>query len=195
MTSHPSRPTRRRRAHIIIACRTASLAAALLSSTGMGNMAVAAFLVPYPRVVLRHRQYYTTTRNNKSSTTQSLAPKHSPLEDEPWQKGDSYWDQLQTASKDPEAFEKFIEESMARKKKSGKSSLVSSSAANGVNGDTSTTDDSKPKKKGKYVPIEEWDSQRTPENMSAEERLQWECQRSGNQFRQNEILQHHLNSF
>ena len=55
---------------------------------------------------------------------------------------------------------------------------------------------SKAPKKSKYVPIEEWDEQlKNGENMSAEERLQWECQRNGNQFRQNEILSHHLNSF
>ena len=50
------------------------------------------------------------------------------------------------------------------------------------------------KTKGKYVPIEEWDRDQK-ENMSAEERLQWECQRGGNQYRQNEILSHHLSSF
>ena len=49
-------------------------------------------------------------------------------------------------------------------------------------------------KKTKYVPIEEWDSQ-LKDSMTAEERLQWECQRGGNRIRQNDILQHHLKSF
>lgn len=69
------------------------------------------------------------------------------------------------------------------------------SAQNGVSGNGVSTDDDAPKK-GKYVPIEEWDAQRkNGENMSKEERLQWECQRSGNQFRQNEILRQNLKSF
>lgn len=148
-----------------------------------------------------------TATQQQGSTVNYLfpSPKSSPLEDEPWKANDSYWDMLQQASKDPETFEKFIEESMAKKKlaKGGsgggvRSSTVVSSAslaANGSAADASTAN-SKAPKKSKYVPIEEWDEQRkNGENMSAEERLQWECQRNGNQFRQNEILSHHLNSF
>ena len=56
-------------------------------------------------------------------------------------------------------------------------------------------EDGKPKKRGKYVPIEEWEEQHSREDLSKEERLQWECQRGGNQFRQNEILLHNLKSF
>ena len=61
----------------------------------------------------------------------------------------------------------------------------------------SSTQEEQPKqKKGKYVPIEEWEAQRSKkENMTQEERLQWECQRGGNQLRQNEILMHNLKSF
>lgn len=59
-----------------------------------------------------------------------------------------------------------------------------------------TEEEEKPKKKkGAYVPIEEWDAQRSKENMTSEERLQWECQRGGNQLRQNDILMHNLKSF
>lgn len=92
---------------------------------------------------------------------------------------------LQEAAKDPATFEKFIEES-TRRKKMGKS--YHNKQLEPPEGET------KPKKKGKYVPIEEWDAQQK-DNMSAEERLQWECQRGGNQLRQNDILMHHLNSF
>lgn len=114
------------------------------------------------------------------------SPKSSPLEDEPWKKNDSYWDMLQEASKDPVTFEKFIEES-TRRKKLGE-------PLDGMKVDISAEEDVTPKKKGKYVPIEEWDAKQK-DNMSAEERLQWECQRGGNQLRQNDILVHHLNSF
>lgn len=115
-----------------------------------------------------------------------LSPKSSPLEDEPWKKDDSYWDMLQEASKDPVAFEKFIEESRTRKKL-GKS-------LNGTKAVELSEGEVKPERKGKYVPIEEWDAKQK-DDMSAEEKLQWECQRGGNQIRQNDILMHHLKSF
>ena len=126
----------------------------------------------------------------------------SPLEDEPSKQTDSYWDMLQAASKDPETFEKFIEKSMKKKKissasSSSYSSVVDYSSSSKTTAASSTSEEegeNKPKKK--YVPIEEWDANRSkPENMSKEERLQWECQRGGNQFRQNDILLHHLKSF
>lgn len=119
--------------------------------------------------------------------------RQSPLEDEPWKKDSSYWDSLQAASKDPETFEKFIEESMKRKKMPSSSPSHAKAAAASSSSAQEGGED-KPKKKSKYVPIEEWNEQRT-ENMSKEERLQWECQRGGNQFRQNEILTQNLKSF
>ena len=130
-----------------------------------------------------------------------VAPNHSPLEDEPWQKDDSYWDQLQTASKDPETFEKFIEESMARKKESERGNMSSismmSSSSSSTTDATASTAETAPRKKKKYVPIEEWDAQRdaSGDNMTREERMQWEAQQNGDRFRQNEILMHNLKGF
>jgi hypothetical protein len=115
------------------------------------------------------------------------SPNSSPLEDEPWKSDPSYWDMLQEASKDPATFEKFIEESKKKRSFAKKSSTSITMATNGEVMEERKT-------KGKYVPIEEWDRDQK-ENMSAEERLQWECQRGGNQYRQNEILSHHLSSF
>lgn len=133
----------------------------------------------------------TNYKTITTSTQQYLSVKHSPLEDEPWKRDDSYWDALQVASKDPEAFEKFIEESMGRKAGTVSNNGMHDTTVNGV-----LEEGAPKKKKGKYVPIEQWDAERSnPENMSAEERLQWECQRGGNQFRQNEILLHNLKSF
>lgn len=108
----------------------------------------------------------------------------SPLEDEPWTRDSSYWDLLQEASKDPATFDKFIEESRTREKLDKPRIDMKLDASPG----------NKPEKKSKYVPIEEWDSQ-LKDNMTAEERLQWECQWGGNRIRQNDILQHHLKSF
>lgn len=140
-----------------------------------------------------------TTATTRASRQYSTRTNHSPLEDEPWQADDSYWDELQVASKDPVAFEKFIEKSMERKKQAKITAAAttmssSSSTSKGRNGNAAAVDDTAPKKKSKYVPIEEWDAQQT-ENMSKEERLQWECQRGGNKFRQNEILIHNLKGF
>ena len=112
------------------------------------------------------------------------SPRTSPLEDEPWTRDSSYWDLLQEASKDPATFDKFIEESRTREKLDKPRIDMKLDASPG----------NKPEKKSKYVPIEEWDSQ-LKDNMTAEERLQWECQRGGNRIRQNDILQHHLKSF
>jgi len=159
---------------------------------------MATALVPSPCFLHRSRDVASLAGYGPATTTTQLyeAPKHSPLEDEPWQKDDSYWDALQAASKDPETFEKFIEESMARKKL-GKSPVSSSSTAptkNGMNGNNAAESDA-PKKRGKYVPIEEWDANRKEEDMSREERLQWEAQRNGNQYRQNEILSRNLKGF
>ena len=134
--------------------------------------------------IITHQQISCSSRT-RTQLYVTIPSKHSPLEDELWQDDDSYWDALQVASKDPATFEKFIEESIARKK-----GLVS-------NNNDSTSDDNndKPKKKGKYVPIEEWDANRNLDDMTNEERLQWECQRNGNQYRQNEILMNNLKGF
>lgn len=122
-------------------------------------------------------------------------PKHSPLEDSPWQEEDSYYDRLREASKDPETFEKFVEDSMSSRKDGGekKSGGVSSSSSEAIKF-ARDHDEGVSKKPKQYVPIEEWDKKNS-ENMTQEERLQWECQRSGDQFRQNEILTHNLKRF
>ena len=152
---------------------------------------------------LSNHHYLTKVRPTATSTHLHLfkKKKNSPLEDEPWKKDDSYWDQLQAASKDPEQFEKFIEETMAKKKKnnsssssSSSSSSTSSSLATAYSTEKQQEKETTPKKKKGYIPIEEWDAT-NKDNMSKEERLQWECQQSGNRYRQNEILMHNLKSF
>lgn len=137
----------------------------------------------------RTRRSTATQLHLFNSSSSKQQKKNSPLEDEPWKSDDSYWDQLQAASKDPEQFEKFIEDTMAKKKNGSSSSSLSSAYTPQKEGQE------KPKKKGSYVPIEEWDAQRSKDDMTSEERLQWECQRGGNQLRQNDILMHNLKSF
>lgn len=119
---------------------------------------------------------------------------------------------LQEASKDPISFERFVAETMARRKKKKsngdggviggsvkKSSSTLASKADGTNGDVNggvngaNGNADGIKKKG-YQRIEEWDAE-YKENMSKEQRMQWDAQRGGDRFRQNEILRHNLNSF
>lgn len=49
------------------------------------------------------------------------------------------------------------------------------------------------KLKSAYVPIEQWDAERSKDDFSWEERIQFDGRRHGDQFRQNEILRHNLN--
>jgi len=51
-------------------------------------------------------------------------------------------------------------------------------------------------KKG-YVPIEKWDQERKQklDSMSWEERMQFDAQKYGNQFKQNEILRQNLKAW
>ena len=88
---------------------------------------------------------------------------------------DEYFVRLKEAAKDPVKFERF---------------------AMGLDDDVvepvvvDDDDDDKPKKG--YQRIEEWDAQRTKDDMSWEERVQYEGQQNGNQFQQNEILRKSL---
>ena len=170
----------------------AKLMCILSSATIVEAFTSSSYHSPRPQTLFATKYRITTT--TATTKQQHLAiPNHSPLEDEPWNDdNDSYWDALQVASKDPATFEKFIEESIARKKQGAKRS---SSVGLHDTSASAVEENAPKKKKSKYVPIEEWDASRTADDMSSEERLQWECQRNGNQYRQNEILMHNLKGF
>lgn len=127
--------------------------------------------------------------------------KHPPEEDD--NISASYNDLLREASKSPEAFEKFVENSMIssssnnEKNLEGKKSSINITSSSEANANRHAIDDDGNEEEGdtptKYISIEEWEAQRkNGENMTAEERLQWECQRNGDQFRQNDILTQNL---
>jgi hypothetical protein len=130
--------------------------------------------------------------------------KHYPSEEDD-NTSASYNDLLREASKSPEAFERFVENSMMISssssnneiKKSSNDNIAPSPKANANihaiddNGNEEEEDNNTPTK---YIPIEEWE-RNNGENMTAEERLQWECQRNGDQFRQNDILTQNLKQF
>jgi len=87
---------------------------------------------------------------------------------------------------------------MAKKNKvsSSSTSPSPSSLSSAYDAAKKQEEEEKPKqKKGAYIPIEQWDATRSKDDMTKEERLQWECQRGGNRVRQNEILMHNLKGF
>ncbi len=198
---------RRRRAAIVISsllswtCGCSEFSTAFTPPINSPLLSTAANVAPTyfsctTTSTLSNHHYLTKVRPTAATHLHLFKKKNSPLEDEPWKKDDSYWDQLQAASKDPEQFEKFIEETMAKKKKTNNSSSSSSYSTSTLAAAYTNNQEEKetPKKKKAYVPIEEWDAT-NKDNMSKEERLQWECQQSGNRYRQNEILMHNLKSF
>jgi hypothetical protein len=99
---------------------------------------------------------------------------------------DEYYKRLVDASRDPVAFEKFV---MAKDGKVAEqsASIQKTDASNDPTPGSSPT-------KG-YQRIEEWDAQRTKDDMSWEERVQFDGRRYGNQYQQNEILRKNLKSF
>ena len=113
-------------------------------------------------------------------------PRRHDREPPPPSEKDAYYKRLVDASRDPVAFEKFV---MA---KDGKVAEPSASVQKANDSDDSATGSMH--KKG-YQRIEEWDAQRTKDDMSWEERVQFDGRRYGNQYQQNEILRKNLKSF
>ncbi len=59
-----------------------------------------------------------------------------------------------------------------------------------------TTEGDKPKPRGKYQRIEEWDAERNAKGeLTWEEKVQFDGQRYGNQVKQDSILRRHLGGF
>jgi hypothetical protein len=98
-------------------------------------------------------------------------------------------DELLRAAQDPELFEQYVL-NKHRKKDENFDETNSSTSLN--TNKCTTVDDSK---KNGYVPIEEWDASRSKDDLSWEERVQYDGQRFGNRFQQNEILRKNLKSW
>lgn len=91
-------------------------------------------------------------------------------------KSELSFEELTKLASDPKAFEAYALGKMKQEKKSDDSPKST-------------------KPHSSYVPIEQWDASRKKEDMSWEERIQFEGQRDGNKFKQNEILRHNLKGF
>jgi hypothetical protein len=87
-------------------------------------------------------------------------------------------EELMRAASDPKLFEEYVQNQKNKKEeeeKKRKKEVL--------------------KQKKGYVPIEKWDEDRKKDNLSWEEKVQFDGQRFGNKFQQNEILKKNLKSW
>lgn len=142
----------------------------------------------------------TTTKNTRKSSVRLFG-------------AESDMEELQRAARDPKAFEAYVlrkskSKSKSQQQKKSQEDLSSANANNNNNAnrgavglesgltseEASTSEEEAPPKVIKYVPIEQWDEERSKDadNMSWEEKVQFEGLKHGNRYRQNQILNHHL---
>ena len=114
----------------------------------------------------------SSSRSSKSFTSISAA------------KDEHDFEALVLAAQDPKSFEAYVLNKNKKEKEKIKTQAQIQAVTNEEGG----------KKKG-YVPIEQWNENRSKDNLSWEEKVQFEGQRLGNQFRQNEILRKNLKSW
>lgn len=88
-------------------------------------------------------------------------------------------EELQKVASDPTAFEAYVLQGRVEEKKKIEENQ-SQPKTNGTKG---------------YVPIEQWDKERKRDDMTWEERVQFDGQKFGNRFNQNEILRHNLKTW
>jgi len=112
-------------------------------------------------------------------------------------KADIDLEELQMAARSPEAFEAYVKsknktgaEDVQKKDVQKKSSVEATSKP-----DAEAHSSSPPKTKKGYVPIEQWDKERSDDEMAWEQKVQFDGQRYGNKFNQNEILRKNLKSW
>ena len=86
--------------------------------------------------------------------------------------------------KDPAAFEAYVLRKQQAKKKQEEEDATK----------LKKSKDEELVKKG-YVPIEQWDKDRMKDDLGWEEKVQFDGQRFGNKFQQNEILRKNLKSW
>lgn len=127
---------------------------------------------------------------------------------DPQDEKQQYLQELREAAKDPIKFEAFVMKQ--RQKEEGKSDASSSSTTtttktsgyippnqSAPTNNTNNNNDASPKRG--YVPIEQWNEEQVQKakngTLSWEERVQFDGQRYGDKFQQNEILRKHLNGW
>lgn len=149
----------------------------------------------------------------KSTTALLFSQLSSTLPDsmkqQPGESNSSYMKRLQQLASNPRAFENQLrvesdgyDDAGSSKKKNKKDGTTNSTIDGNSNSNDDDDDDDnnnnmKKKKKRGYQRVEDWDKEQAEiaKQMSWEERVQFDGQRNGNKFNQNEILRHNLNTF
>ena len=103
----------------------------------------------------------------------------------PGESSTEFYKRIQQASSDPVAFEKFVSGSQ-REDRPEKSQPLPSQSSN-----TTETGEQKPA----YQRAEDWDADQNKRVSGWDEKIQFEGQRFGNGFNQNEILRRQLKGF
>jgi len=104
----------------------------------------------------------------------------------------AYFQRVTAAASDPEAFERMVSGDT-------KKTPLAAAAAAKTNGTDDCDHDNNNKPRKGYVPVEEWEAEQKRKGMAGElsweERVQFDGQRSGDRFKQNEILRHNLHTW
>lgn len=108
--------------------------------------------------------------------------------------------ELLRVAQDPKLFEEYSLKKSKKKKVDSRSGTLPSSeindqSLNNNNDNESNDNNDTTKKKNGYIPIEQWDQNRSKDDLSWEEKVQFDGQRFGNRFQQNEILRKNLKSW
>lgn len=156
-----------------------------------------AFLLLDPSIVLPGNSFVplrpNTARNDSTSTTTRLFD-FSFMKQKPGESDMEFFKRIQQVASDPTAFEDMV---FGGKDKDKKSRKKNSSSA--VDANASNEEDAPPKKKNGYQRAEDWDAEvkarQEKGEFTWEEKVQFEGQRLGNQFNQNEILRKNLKGF
>lgn len=137
------------------------------------------------------RCYYSP--NAKSLSKPLSLSKNSFMDRLHGESDDAYFKRILAVASDPKSFENAVIRQTNTEQIQASSAAVSNSTS-----PAEVSSDSPVLKKGGYVRAEDWEAEerRKAKNASSwEERVQFDGQRHGNRFSQNEILRHHLKGF
>jgi hypothetical protein len=125
---------------------------------------------------------------------------------QPGESESAFMKRIQQLASDPKAFELAVlgqnePAASGRSTTSLHFSSLSSSSSNSTeaagSSPPSSSEGASAARKGGYQRVEDWDreQQEQAKSLSWEERVQFDGQRHGNRFQQNEILRHHLKTY
>jgi hypothetical protein len=109
---------------------------------------------------------------------------------------EEYFRRMTQAAADPEQFARLVlTKEVVDVVPNNNNSHHPAGSSSSSSSSSDTSDDSTTSGRRGYVRAEEWEAEQQKQMSTEERRLQFEAQMHGDRFRQNEILQRHLNSF